>query len=171
MNRKKKNVLLMVFKVFLKVKWKHRKLKFNTLEETAFSIKKLACFCFSNLFSCLEFFRNTALFGNEKEKTNRLTICRTIVILVVFNLVESRFPNEWLQLWKASWTCPPTQLRKVIPIKKRVAVAWWLQLVQFWRHSNRKIEKATPNTSSLSRNGWVRADTYPHLDTFNFWSS
>lgn len=75
MNRKKKNVLLMVFKVFLKVKWKHRKLKFNTLEETAFSIKKLACFCFSNLFSCLEILPKTRsvwrLEGEEKWFRNR----------------------------------------------------------------------------------------------------
>ena len=31
MDRKRKMLLLMVFKVFLKIKWKHRKLKLNRL--------------------------------------------------------------------------------------------------------------------------------------------
>ena len=56
---KEKMFLLMVFKVFLKNKWKRRKLKFNRLlhdirGNSCLKRKKMACFYFSNLFSCLE---------------------------------------------------------------------------------------------------------------------
>ena len=55
----------MVFKVFLKMKWKRRKLKFNRLlqgiRRNSFLKRKEngICFYFSNLFSCLEILLKT----------------------------------------------------------------------------------------------------------------
>ena len=66
MDRKRKMLLLMIFKVFLKNKWKRRKLKFNRLlhdirRSSFLKRKKKACFSFyfSNLFSCLEILPKT----------------------------------------------------------------------------------------------------------------
>ena len=64
----------MVFEVFLKNKWKHRNLKFNRLlhdirRNSFLKQKKMACFYFSNLFSCLEInLKTNSIWQLEREE-------------------------------------------------------------------------------------------------------
>ena len=76
MDGKRKMILLIVFKVFLKNKWKYRKLKFNRLlhdiRRNSFikqkKKKKKTCFYFTTLFTCLEILPNTCSVWKLKRK-------------------------------------------------------------------------------------------------------
>ena len=138
MDRKKKLFLLiMIFKVFFKNKWKRRRLKLKRLQQnirqnSILNRRKMSCFYFSNLINCMDILPKTrSVWERDREEfwfenmwENRHNHDMQLQRRLDFRMNGENF-EKLVDIVRPRLEKQDTQLRKAIPVEKRVAVALW----------------------------------------------